>query len=175
LRLCRAIKRAAGRFMALFSKHRDIDIWLVYFMAIIDNLTLKETRDICERFVMRRGERMRLLSVKEAQKRMIKALESKKDMAPSAIYRMLEFVSDEAMLFIAAKSSSRLLQKRIESFLGAYNGVRTTVRGADLKALGALPGPGFTTLLKKVLYAKMDGKVSTRREELKYVRQLLCH
>lgn len=172
IRICGTIGEMAKRFRPLFSERREVDLWLVYFMALIDNLTAKETEDICERFVMRRGERIRLRSCKERSGRIIKILESKKERAPSVIYRVLEPASYEEMLFMASKSRSSLLRRRIEVFLERYNGVRISVRGSDLKGLGISPGPGFSELLKGVLYAKIDGKVNGRREEMAYAKRM---
>ena len=43
----------------------------------------------------------------------------------------------------------------------------------DLKEEGLRPGPDFKKILNKVLYKKLDGKITTKKDELEYMRKIL--
>ena len=154
-------------------KKRNIDRWLVYLMALFGRLSHNEVARICARFVFRRGETLRMLSYERDADRVEAALAGSRRCSPSKIYKMLEPLSFEVILLIMARARKRLVKTRISDFLRKYNGMRSGVKGEDLKAMGARPSPQFKTILKKALYAKIDGKVRTRAEELSYARRLV--
>lgn len=160
------VKKLISVYGNYFSMDRSLDLWLVYFMAIIDELNLSEALRVCDRFVMRRNDKLRIISEKKSEKKVMALLSSKKEISPSKIYRMLAPLSLETLLFITAKCGSRLARGRVKCFLSKYNGVHLSLKGADLKRLGAEPGPCFTEILRKALYAKIDGLLLTRQDEL---------
>jgi hypothetical protein len=45
------------------------------------------------------------------------------------------------------------------------------VRGEDLALLGSRPGPHFKKILRTLLYAKVDGKLEGKHEELALARR----
>ncbi len=168
---CRNVKKLASVYGNYFSMASPCDLWLVYFMAIIDGLNLSETLRVCDRFVIRRDDKLRIISEKKSEKKVMALLSAKKEILPSRTYRALEPLSSETLLFIMAKCGGRLLKRRAKDFLTKYNSVRISLRGADLKRLGAQPGPCFTEILKATLYAKIDGLISTKQDELSFAEK----
>lgn len=169
----RNVKKLISVYGNYFSTIRPLDLWLVYFMIMIDRLNLSEALKVCGRFVMRRDDKLRIISEKKSEKKVMALLSSKKEIPPSRIYRILKPLSPETLLFIMAKRGDRLLKSRVKDFLAEYNGVYLSLKGDDLKRLGAQPGPCFTEILKKTLYAKIDGLISTRQEELAFASKEL--
>ncbi|MCK4832439.1 MAG: hypothetical protein KAS81_06710, partial [Anaerolineales bacterium] len=45
--------------------------------------------------------------------------------------------------------------------------------GHDLRLLGLAPGPVYQELLNELLYARLDGRISTEEEERAYLDLLL--
>ena len=45
------------------------------------------------------------------------------------------------------------------------------LRGDDLRALGIRPGPIYREVLNCLLYARLDGSVQSRDDELRFVRR----
>lgn len=154
-------------------RRRAIEKWLMYLIALFESLSYNETLRLCDKFVFKRGERLRILSYKKDAKRIIKLLSSKKHLAASRIYSVLEPLSYEVILLIMARADSKLATARIKAFLEKYNGIRIKLRGEDIKALGMKPGPKFKRILQKVLYKKIDGILKTKRNELAYARELI--
>ncbi len=171
-RICKDVKILYRHYEKYFLKRRNLDLWLVYFMAAIDRLTLKEALRGCDRFVMRRSARLRIISCKRFDKSVIAVLSQKKDAKPSKLYRLIEPLSYETLIFLMAKCGKNLIKKRVVDFLCKYNGIRLKIRGGDLKILGVKEGPEFTRILKKALYAKIDGRLKTKKDELLFAERL---
>ena len=171
-KICRNVEGLYRQYKKYFLKKRVIDLWLVYFTALIDKLSLKESLKVCDRFVMRRSSRLRIISCKRFEKKVVAILCAGKLIKPSRLYKLLEPLSYEALIFLMAKCGKGLVKKRVRDFLCEYNGVRLKIRGSDLKKLGMRPGPDFTRILKKTLYAKIDGKLKTKKDELLFAKKL---
>ncbi|MEA3306010.1 MAG: hypothetical protein U9R52_04265, partial [Candidatus Omnitrophota bacterium] len=77
----------------------------------------------------------------------------------------------EALIFLTAKCGGALAERRSADFLRKHNGACLRINGADLKKLGIKPGPEFARILKKTLYAKIDGKLRTRKDELFFAKR----
>ncbi|MDP2913590.1 MAG: CBS domain-containing protein [Candidatus Omnitrophota bacterium] len=154
-------------------KKRPVDKWLVYLMVLFEYLSYNEVVGICKRFVFRRGDTLRILSCKKRSRSIASALAAGKRCPPSRIYRILEPLSLEMILLIMARSGSRLARSRIADFLEKYNGIRILVRGEDLKKMGLEPCPDFRIIMEKILSAKIDGKLNTKKDELAYAKKLI--
>jgi len=159
-----------------FDKHyqhrRKIDSWLVYFIALIDSLGIKDTNFLLKRFVFRKGEELRVLSFKNIDKNFIRQLSSKK-IKPSEIYEMLDPLSYEVIVLVKARFDNANIQKYIEDFFAVYNDMRILISGHDLRRLGIAAGPFYQKVFKKVLAAKLNGRINTYEEELKFIEELI--
>jgi len=169
--LC-SIERQVGWFIRTYPNRRELDVWLVYLIGLLDNIEMSKVRDICRSFVFRRGEEKRILSYKKISHKFISTLSDTK-IKPSQIFGLLEPLSYEVIILIKAKYSNRYLRKHIEDFFEIYNGMRIYVSGADLHGLGVKPGPDYRRIFSKVLNAKLNGIVKTRGEELSLIRRLI--
>ncbi|MFA6141694.1 MAG: CBS domain-containing protein [Candidatus Omnitrophota bacterium] len=174
VRLYKNIEEACRWYNDSSFKKRAIDIWLIYFMAMLGNLSYNDVSKICDRFVFRKGERLRILSYKKHAARVTKALATGSgSLEPSRTYTILEPLSFEVILLIMAGTASRAAKSRVRDFYRKYNGVKTSVRGEDLKAMGLRPCPDYKVILNRVLCAKIDGKLKTRKEEIIYTKRLI--
>lgn len=161
-------------------RKRTIERWLVYLMALFGPLSYNDTSRICQSFVFRRSDCIRLLSYKKYAAKTLIVLSSARDIPPSVIYSLLEPLSLEVILLMMAQAkslkpeeASKRVTSRIKDFLERYNGMRVLVRGEDLKAMGLKPGPEFKDILKKVLYEKIDGRVGSKKDELAFAGKLV--
>jgi tRNA nucleotidyltransferase (CCA-adding enzyme) len=152
---------------------RRLDTWLMYLICMLDRLTAGEVQETLERFVFTRSETMRVMSFKEKGEAAVKRLSSRKEMALSEIYRLLEPFSHEATLCIMSKSASRLARARTRKFFADLNGARLRIKGEDIGKLGLKPGPRYKDVLEKVLFLKLDGKVKSRKDEVEAARRII--
>jgi tRNA nucleotidyltransferase (CCA-adding enzyme) len=153
-------------------RKRLIEKWLIYLMALFDDVSYDGTLYFCNKFELKRGERLRVMSYRHAGHRALKILNSKRKILPSRIYHMLEPLSHEVTLLLMAKSHSDIGRGRIMEFFHKYNGIRPSARGDDIKALGVKAGPHFAKIMEKILEKKLDGALKSRDEEISYAKKL---
>lgn len=176
-RIVKLFKAAGGAcrwYDSASFRKRALDRWLVYLMALMDDLRYNEISSVCDKFAFRRGERIRLLSYKKLAGRVIKTLSGTKEIKPCRIHKLLEPLSLEVTLLMMAKGrSSRPAVSRIKAFLEYYNGKRIMLRGENLERLGLKPSPLYKDIFEKVLCARLDGRVKTKKDELAYAARLI--
>ncbi|MFA5411141.1 MAG: CCA tRNA nucleotidyltransferase [Candidatus Omnitrophota bacterium] len=158
-------------FRKAYSRRRQLDAWLIYFFGVVDPLSSSEVQSICKRYVFSRGEEKRILSFKKTNHSFIRRL-GLKEIKPAQIFSLLEPLSYEVILALKAKYKAPLIQKRIEDFFEIYNGMRLSIRGADLHRLGVMPGPYYRKIFTRVMNAKLNGKIKTEEEEMGLMRRL---
>ncbi|MBM3246699.1 MAG: CCA tRNA nucleotidyltransferase [Candidatus Omnitrophica bacterium] len=170
--LLTSIGNCIGWFEGAYPRRRQLDSWLIYFMGLLDSLSLSDTRAVCRKFVFSRGEEKRLLSSKGLERKFAASL-GKAKVKPSVIFNLLEPLSYETIILFKAKYKNRHIQKYIEDFFDIYNGMRIEIRGDDLHKLGVMPGPRYKKIFTGVLQAKLDGLVKTKAEELVLIKKLI--
>ncbi len=164
--------KKAGWFEEHFSHKRHLEPYVMYMSLFFYPLAHKELSQAMRDFAFHKGESSRILSFRENFTRVEKEL-SKKNVRGSVVYRIFEPLSYEVALLSAALSKSVLVLKRAQDFLFVYNGQRIHVKGEDLKRLGVKPGPHFKNILDELLYAKIDGEVKDKEEELALAQKLI--
>jgi tRNA nucleotidyltransferase (CCA-adding enzyme) len=147
------------------------DPWLVYLLVLLEERPGAEARAVLRRLspppkvadgVVRDLARLRALA---------RSLQRSREAAPSRMYRWLAEVSLEVVLALMAVVGRPELRKAIGNFLSASGRVRPMLRGDDLRALGIQPGPVYRDILNSLLYARLDGHVQSRDDELRFVRR----
>ena len=167
-----AIDEACSWYNENSPRKRSIEKWLIYLMALFGDISHDGTLYFCNKFELKRGERMRMISYEKLGGKILKTLNAKRKILPSKIYRLLEPLSHETTLLLMAVSRSGLGKGRIMEFFHKYNGMRTAVKGDDVKALGVKAGPHFARMMEKILYKRLDGILMTKEEELEYAKKL---
>lgn len=170
--LLSSIENQISWFNKEYPQRRSLDVWLIYFMGLIDSLDINYIKSICKAFVFRKGEEKRILSYKKVGTLVSHKL-SRDKVRPPIIFSLLESLSYEVILLIKAKSKNLNLQRHIGDFFEIYNGMRLHISGDDLHRLGILPGPYYQKIFTKVLNAKLNGKIRTKKEELALIKRLV--
>jgi tRNA nucleotidyltransferase (CCA-adding enzyme) len=166
-----AVEKEVVWFHGSHPQRRHLDAWLIYLMALLDQADAAVIKGICRRFAFKRGEEKRILDYKGMGRDFLLKL-SREVLKPSEVYALLEPLSYEVMLLLKAKYKNRCLKKHIEDFLGVYNGMRIHLSGDDLRAAGIEPGPHYQKIFRKILIARLDGKVRTREDELSLLKKV---
>lgn len=155
------------------SGRRELDEWLVNFILVTMELSADQALEVAEKFVFTTSAAKRFLRFKECSSEVLGMLSQPQALSPSRIWEALTALSHESMLCMLAVSDSERATRRIKEFLSSYNTVKLKIKGEDIKKEGIPPGPLYRKVLKQVLYAKLDGKVSGREEELRLMRDLI--
>lgn len=171
-RFLNAIEKEVSWFKEALPSHRQLDVWLIYFMGLIDSLKFSQALTVCRNFVFRRGEEKRIFAYKRISAKLIRAL-SYSSHPPEKIFHLFEPLSYEVLIILKAKYKNHNFQRNIDNFLRHYHCLRIHVSGHDLRNLGITPGPHYQKILRKVLNAKLNGRVKTKEEELAFIRRLI--
>jgi tRNA nucleotidyltransferase (CCA-adding enzyme) len=165
-----------SRCVAWFDQHhgskRRPEVYVMYLCLFFYDVPSRALEKAIHDFAFHKAESSRIMLFKENFRSAQKEL-SKKDIRPSVVYRCLEPLNTEVILLFMALSKSPRVVRHIEDFLFVHHGVRLHTRGEDLVKLGVRPGPVYKRVLQALLFAKIDGKVHNRDEELELAKKLL--
>ena len=81
-------------------------------------------------------------------------------------------VSGDALTAFQVASESDLAAEHIALYLTELRGVTPCLNGRDLQDLGVARGPELGKVLKELRRARLDGEVSTREDEVAFVKRL---
>jgi tRNA nucleotidyltransferase (CCA-adding enzyme) len=145
--------------------------WRLYLMAILLDARPEVAREVADR--LRVGERAaeRLSGDLARVHALDREFALTEPTRPSAIARLLRPASLEAALLLMTSTERETTRRSLSDFLTTYVRVRIHLTGDDLKALGLPPGPAYQTILAALLDARLDGRVESREDEVRLVRE----
>jgi tRNA nucleotidyltransferase (CCA-adding enzyme) len=151
-----------------------IRTWMVYTLALLDRLTGPEVEIWVRSFGIAQREGRDLIRAREAGYRALADL--RQELASGTpkdgrIHEILRTCEAETLLFLMAKSKDEQKRRLISRYYTRLAGVKPLLRGRDLKTLGIPPGALYRELLDGLLRAKLDGEVSTREDEVEWVKR----
>jgi len=170
--LFKNIKETYGWYSRSVFRTKHIELWLIYLMALVENLNALDIKLLCEEFVFTKNDKVKLISCGKHNKNALKKLSSK-SLTPSKVYSVLKNLSLEEILFLRAKTKNKIVLSNVEAFLAKHDKIKIKLGGEDLKKLGLKPGPVYANILREVLHNKIDGKFKTKEDELKFVKRSL--
>jgi tRNA nucleotidyltransferase (CCA-adding enzyme) len=145
--------------------------WGMYLLVLLEERPGPEARAILRRLspapktadaISRGLARLRSLA---------RSLQRAREASASRVYRWLADAPVEVVLALMAVVARPETRKAIGDFLSAKGRVRPFLRGDDLRGLGIRPGPVYRDILNSLLYARLDGHVQSRDDELRFVRR----
>jgi tRNA nucleotidyltransferase (CCA-adding enzyme) len=156
---------------------RPYERWAVYFLALCDTLTDDQFWSTCTRLAVSEHYKEKLVEMRREGGELIGSLERKLarqgKLENSEIYFFLRGLPVEVLLFHMAKNQSSEVKRCISLYFTKLHGMRTQIGGEDLKRLGVERGPRFKELLDAVLSARLNGRVTSREDEIAMVQELL--
>ena len=139
-------------------------------------------------YVLRRlsgGEALRLLRKLGAKKTVMKQIESVategrklvrslgrlRPGRPKQVYGLLTSVSVERLIFALAEySSQQTVQAKIYNYLFKYRPLHKKLPVRELQLMGVATGPKFDQILERFFAAQLDGKIRSRSQQLRFLR-----
>ena len=145
--------------------------WIVYLLTL-----LLERRSVEGRAILRRlNPPPRIAATVSRALARLRALtrqfQQARDLPARRVYRWMVEDSLEVALALMARMERPEQAKAIGDFLSTTRRVRPILRGDDLQSLGIRPGPIYRDILNSLLYARLDGHVQSRDDELRFVRR----
>lgn len=174
IRLSQEIKKDLQIVKAIFSgfasllKEEAGERWIIYFLILVQKLSILEVKNLCNNFRFSREESRKIIRDGKSLRETIRKLK-KSELKSSSLYRTLKGLPVEVLLFIVLKAKSKLVEKRAYQYLTRMRKVRVHTTGDKLKKMGYKQGPLFKKILQELLWAKLDGIVNSPSSETKFV------
>jgi len=148
--------------------------WAVYFMALIRNCDRKTTQDICQRLEL--APRYRKIFTRERfqAERTLYALEKNTRLDNSTLYDNLSGLKIELILYMMAGTRLKRVKRAISNYVTNLRDVTIAVTGKDLMERGLKPGPVYREIMAAVMQARLNNRLETRSDELKFVDEYLA-
>jgi len=166
------IKNALAWYRLLFLG-KSYEPWQVYLFGLIDSLSLKETKEMCQRLNIKESLLEKVLAAKKEAPNLLQRLYRMRVLKPSRLYDLLRGTPQEILLYMMAKADKEDAQKGISLFLSHLQDMKLSISGRDLARLGLKPGPIYGRIMEKILKAKLDGLVKGKEEEIEFAKRLL--
>ena len=160
--------RLLGRIEKVLPSFRKTVDWFAYFLGLVYGLKGRELDEISERLMLSRKESEKVILVGEV-KSICNKLNSIKSYTPAHVYRMLKGLPEELLVLIIAVANTGKVRRVVNKYFSEWRKVKIKLSGDDLLKLGLKPGPRFGKILEEVLYAKLNGRLKTKRDEVTYV------
>jgi len=145
--------------------------WKVYFFGLTSTLSDDALKGVIDRMQIQDTDIVTAVSVRHEVSWALKELTRLRGKKNTALYRMLEPFTPEILLCSMAKTKSERVQKSIATFFSRLKGTEVLLKGKDLIAMGYKPGPFFKEIFDSILEAKLEGEVSTREDEIEFLRE----
>ncbi len=144
--------------------------WPIYFMAIIKGSNRTTTQDICARLKL--APRYVNLFTKQRFRAggVLFRMERNIPVRNSTIYRHLNDLKPELLLYMMAVTRKEAVKKAISLYYTQLSSVTISIMGRDLQELGLKPSPAYRKILDSVLHAKLDGRIESPEEELAHAK-----
>ncbi|MEE8300339.1 MAG: CBS domain-containing protein [Desulfatiglandales bacterium] len=146
------------------------DPWRVYFLGLSSCLNDDAFKDLIKRLELRDKEMVDMISARQEAGCVLKELYNLKDKKRYSIYRTLSPLPAEVLLYAMAKTKREKTKRAISTFFTKLKGTEVLLKGKDLIAMGFKPGPSFKEIFEGVLEAKLEGDVSTKEDEIEFVK-----
>ncbi len=154
--------------------HLDkINSWAVY-LGILVRKTGCRVAQIDERLRLTKEEKRILNEILCRCPEVMETLSSSRPMRISEIAAALRGISNEGYVFIMASAPNDVVRERTKNYLARSRHNKLFINGEDIKKLGCRPGSYFKEALDAARDAKLDGQVTTRDEEIRFVREYLA-
>ncbi len=162
------------RWYELLYKNRPCDRIVFYTLGLIDQLKQDKVEDFFNRMELKESLKRKMKEdVEKIRDTLIKFAVGLGEMSKSKIYRTLDQISDEARLFIMAKTKSEEIKKHISNYITYIDSYKPILTGCDLKAMGLKEGPLFKEILDSLRDAKIDNNIKTKEEEIIFVKNFI--
>ncbi|HEX7474333.1 MAG TPA: hypothetical protein VF318_00050 [Dehalococcoidales bacterium] len=141
----------------------------LYMAFLVYRLAFKDLEDLVARFKFPKTLAQALQDTLNL-KTELSCLTGPKPLA-SVIYRCLHRFSQNAILANMIASDVPIVNQQIELYLNKLRYVRTALSGEDLINMKIARGPRIREILENLRLARLDGKVSSKEEEIALVKR----
>jgi len=150
-----------------------IQLWMICFCCLIKNIEKNQVQRIFKRLIFKQKYLDNINYIYLNLDQIIKYISQKDEISPSNIYIKLKGLSNEVLFLAIMESNDDIVKKRIVNYLKKYKKENLYISGKELKGLQIEPGPIYSQILNKLLCAQLDGEVENKKDEIRFVRNIL--
>jgi tRNA nucleotidyltransferase (CCA-adding enzyme) len=140
-------------------------------LTVFDSLSATDLRILYAQGVLTHEVRELLFLDKTHGPALVKQLGLRNRRPPSYWAGFMRPYPEVWLLYLSAGTESAPVRRRLREYLLHWRHVRPKLTGTDLIRLGIPVGPGIAQVLGKVTDAYLDGFISNRREEERWIRR----
>jgi tRNA nucleotidyltransferase (CCA-adding enzyme) len=146
--------------------------WLVYFLGLVEFLSPGELEEMVRRFNLSPKQAAEIVRGKEAaDDALVRLFRYGDGPSRSQIYHLLNPLETEYLLYMMAKSRQEASRRAISLYFTHLKRLKPELKGGDLVALGYQPGPLIKEMLERLLEARLNEEVRSRKEEKDFIRR----
>jgi tRNA nucleotidyltransferase (CCA-adding enzyme) len=158
----------------LLYRGKPCDTQALYTLGLLDRMSMGQVEDFCKRTEMAESFKKRVLDNTDQHRDAIAKLPPVIYTGiKSSVFKVLEPLSQETMLFIMAKAKSEEIKKAISNFVTYKDVLKPVFTGEDLKKLGIKEGPVYKEILETLKDAKIDLNLKTKEDEESFVKKYI--
>ena len=150
-----------------------IELWVIYFCCLIRNLKKSQLQRIYKKLIIKQKFIDKINYCYLNLDQIIKMISQKTKISPSVIYLTLKGLPNEVLFLAMTESDTNIAKERINNYFIKYKKESLYISGNELKELQVKPGPIYSQILNKLLYAQLDGEVKNKRDEIRFVKNIL--
>ncbi|RJR33801.1 MAG: CBS domain-containing protein [Desulfobacteraceae bacterium] len=147
------------------------DPWKVYWHGLTSGIDQSGLKELAARLQLGQTEEQGLVKPRLGLAQTLETIERLSEEENHSLYTLLSQYDNETLLYGMARSKSQKLKRNISTYFTKLKGTRTLLRGRDLKGMGMRPGPLYKLVLDTLLKARLEGEVTTREDEVRFVRE----
>ena len=140
--------------------------WIVYLLAIMGRSPGEVLHSFCSRFMVPKKITDALVDQKNHADKCAFHLQRSRTVANSEIYLLLRELNIEALLYLLAIARRSTMKRYVSHYVTDLRYVTPILNGSDLTAMGYRPGPKYKRMLTDLLENRLDGKITTREDEV---------
>ena len=150
-----------------------VERWFVYFLGLLDRLKDEAAQEALERLAVPPRVRKRVMASRLHCRDILFEFYRDARLPASRVYDLLHPLDIEQVLVMMAKARKEPAKRYISLYLTRLRNVNVSLTGDDLKRMGLPPGPRYKKILAGLLDAKLDGAVTTKEDEVAYVKRII--
>jgi len=150
--------------------NEPLEKWAIYLMMLVRKCPKKVTDEISRRLLFQPKYDHLFNKDRFKAEGCLYWLESHPEALNSDRYQRLSPFRPELILMMMAVTENDELKKKISHYYTFLRGVTISVQGRDIQKLGITPGPHYRKILEDTLYAKLNGQLATREDELNFIK-----
>ncbi len=145
--------------------------WLPGMAALLGDLASNEVQKWCNQMRFKRVDTDTIMQCHDSVPAVIESLRHEENL-PSHVVTLLDPLNNEALAYLYVLGGPGI-RAAVESYIRRWKNMAIDIGGEELATMGLMPSPVYGEILNQVRKELLDGKISSREEELELAADLI--